>query len=291
MKKIFSLLVVVAMLASLSLIACADATNTVSIEVVETTAGIVATYYVTNPSNVAGFTASLTFPTALTTDKSYTLGTDFSACTVSPASKSGQVKFAGTFGTATEKYVTKSGKVEIISFPLTRGTTDETVYTSDSFGIGTGLYVAKVVLGDASQITNTANPGNYSAPVYTDNRAPAETFVNSETSEVSKETVGTETVNVVTCAGRVGAAYQTLDYGVEFAADSTVGGTRAQRYYGAKYGDTISNGAGGTTIFTFEGVWDGTFEIILQGVHAGTKNFQFFVGDDKTAVQSKVVTE
>jgi hypothetical protein len=224
----------------------------------------------------------------------YTLGTDFAASSVTPSSKTGQVKFAGTFGTATDKYVTKSGKVKVISFSFTRGATNDTVYTSSDFTLGTGLYVSKISIGDGTELKNAgsgSSPANFVAPVYTDNRAPAETFVNSETSEVSKETVGGETVNVVTCAGRVGAEYKTLDYGVEFTADSTLDGARPQKYYGAKYGDTVSNGAGGTTTFTFEGTWDGTFEIILQGVHTGTKNFKFFVGDNYSDTQSKVVTE
>ena len=42
-------------------------------------------------------------------------------------------------------------------------------------------------------------------------------------------------------------------------------------------GDTVKDYNGSTT-FTF-GDWDGSFEIILEGVHAGEKELDFFVDD------------
>lgn len=79
----------------------------------------------------------------------------------------------------------------------------------------------------------------------------------------------------ITCAGKVDATVS--NYGVEFTAASTVGGTRAQKYYGAMNGDTVGNYNGNTT-FTI-GDWNGSFEIVLEGVHAGEKELNFFADD------------
>lgn len=81
--------------------------------------------------------------------------------------------------------------------------------------------------------------------------------------------------STITCAGKVDATV--ANYGVEFTAESTVEGARAQKYYGAMPGDTVKDYNGSTT-FTF-GDWDGSFEIILEGVHAGTKVLNFFAND------------
>ena len=77
----------------------------------------------------------------------------------------------------------------------------------------------------------------------------------------------------ISCAGKVDATV--ANYGVEFT--SNYAGTRAQKYYGAMNGDTVKDYNGSTT-FTF-GDWDGTFEIILEEVHAGTKVLNFFAND------------
>lgn len=170
MKKLLSMLLVVAMIASMSLVAFAAETNTVSTEIVETDDGITVTVYVTNPVNVSGFVASLAFPSAsVSTDKSYTLASDFAACSVTPSSKTGNVKFLATFGTATEKYVTKSGKVAMISFPLTR--IDDSADLASAFAYGTSLYVAKINEGTA-EYTSAKNADHFVAPVYVDDRTP-----------------------------------------------------------------------------------------------------------------------
>ena len=82
----------------------------------------------------------------------------------------------------------------------------------------------------------------------------------------------------VTLSGRIGAEWMNELYGVEFTTNKT--GTRAQKYYGARPGDTVGD-YNGSTEFTF-GEWDGTFEIILEGVSAGVKEYRFFVGDNYT---------
>lgn len=79
----------------------------------------------------------------------------------------------------------------------------------------------------------------------------------------------------ITCFGKVAAT--ATNYGVVFTKESTVEGARAQKYYGAMPGDTVKDYNGSTT-FTF-GDWDGSFEIILEGVHTGEKELDFFVDD------------
>ena len=80
----------------------------------------------------------------------------------------------------------------------------------------------------------------------------------------------------ITCAGKVDVTV--TDYGVEFTAESTLDGERAQRYPGAVPGATVGDYDGSTT-FTF-GEWDGTFEIILEGVHAGDKTVSFYANSE-----------
>lgn len=83
-------------------------------------------------------------------------------------------------------------------------------------------------------------------------------------------------VNELTFYGKVSADHLDEDYGVEVAG---------KKFYGAKDGDTVSDGAEGTTTFTF-GDWDGTFEIVLTNITekgtAGEKTYRFFVGDTYT---------
>lgn len=262
MKKLFSLLLVAAMLASMSVVAfAATGTNDVSWEIVETAEGITATYYITNPKNVSGFTAAIAFDaTKVAADKNtpYTLGADFAGTTVSPGSKAGNVKFAQTFGTATDRYVTKTGKVECLSFNFTR--VDEAADLTNAFSYGTSLYVAKIASPDG-ELTSAKAADHFAAPTYKDNR-----------SSFSATAAG----STITCIGKVAAT--STNYGVEFTAESTVEGARAQKYYGAMDGDTVSDGAEGTTTFTF-GAWDGSFEIVLEGVQAGSKTLNFFVND------------
>ncbi|MBR5238979.1 MAG: hypothetical protein IKW04_00190 [Clostridia bacterium] len=266
MKKLFSLLLVVAMFASMSVVSfAATGTNDVSWEIVETADGITATYYITNPKNVSGFTAAIAFDaTKVAADKNtpYTLGADFAGTTVSPGSKAGNVKFAQTFGTATDRYVTKTGKIECLSFNFTRVDADADL--SNAFSYGTSLYVAKIASPDG-ELTSAKAAANFAAPVYIDNRAPI----------VTNPFSATATGTTITCIGKVEATVE--NYGVVFTAESTVEGARAQKYYGAMDGDTVKDYNGSTT-FTF-GDWTGEFEIILEGVHAGTKTLSFFAND------------
>ncbi|MBE7018895.1 MAG: hypothetical protein E7413_03335 [Ruminococcaceae bacterium] len=107
-----------------------------------------------------------------------------------------------------------------------------------------------------------------------ENLKPVAPIVDSFLNDV---VAATAVGNTITMGGRIGAEWMDLAYGVEFTTNKT--GTRAQKYYGARPGDIVSDGNGGTTTFTF-GEWDGTFEIVLEGVSAGVKEYKFFVGDN-----------
>lgn len=127
----------------------------------------------------------------------------------------------------------------------------------------------------AQGLVDIVNPAAPQPPVVEDE------FINDE------EAIGG--VKTITFAGRVGAEWMNLDYGVEFTANKE--GTRAQRYYGAKDGDTVAldPAAGTTQVFTF-GDWDGTFEIVLTNIaEAGNKEYKFFVGDNYTDAAIVVV--
>ena len=114
-----------------------------------------------------------------------------------------------------------------------------------------------------------------------ENLKPVSPVVDSFINNVNATVSGDE----IALSGRIGAEWMDKTYGVEFASNKT--GTRAQKYYGAKPGDTVGDYNGSTT-FTF-GEWDGTFKIILQGVSAGEKEYKFFVGNDYTETATVTV--
>lgn len=276
MKKLFSLLLVVAMFASMSVVSfAATGANDASWEIVETADGITATYYITNPEEVSGFTAAIKFDaTKVAADKTtpYTLGADFAGTTVSPGSKAGHVKYAQTFGTATDRYVTKTGKIEAISFNFTRVDADADL--SAAFEYGTSLYVAKVVTANG-EYTSAKNAANFAAPVYVDNRAPI--VVDGP---LNDEGVDNSVASTLTFYGRIGAEWFGEAYGIII---------EGKDFFGAQPGDVVANGVAEFNFADF----NGEFEIVLTNITtkgtAGVKTYQFFVGDYITEEATVVV--
>ena len=92
-------------------------------------------------------------------------------------------------------------------------------------------------------------------------------------------------VGTITFFGRVGAEWLDEEYGVI---------VEGKDFFGAKDGDTVAADATATstTTFTF-GDWDGTFEIVMTNITekgtAGTKTYQFFVGENVTEEATVVV--
>ena len=73
--------------------------------------------------------------------------------------------------------------------------------------------------------------------------------------------------------GKIAANQLDKEYGVE------IGG---KKFYGARPGDTVSDGNEGTMTFEFD-AWNGTFDIVFTNITekgtAGEKTYRFFVGD------------
>lgn len=297
MKKVFSLLLVVAMLVSMSVVASAASANEVGgmhTVITETNDDITVAVYAKNYTDLSGFTYYL-----LTDDVTYVANSRVAGPAFASGWAGGSTDFTKTDGlncqwNATDPSYAQTSAGQNLGFSFKVAKVDPTHELSASdFAYGTSaVKLSKLVTlsgGTVAGITagnnfKNTSYGDYFTIEYVDERssAPVDEFVNDTSSAVEGTTI--------TCAGRVGAEHLSKKYGVEFTADSTVGGTRPQVFYGAKPGDTVSDGAGGTKTFVFDG-WDGTFEIILQGVHAGTKNFRFFVGSDYTDLSSKVVSE
>lgn len=276
MKKVFSLLLVVAMLASLSLVAFAaepNAAGGMHAIVTETAEDITVDVYVTNIDYCAGFNFIMTTDALTYVDGSAVLGDLFAVGKLTPSTKAGQIKFVHSF-TDLSQYPTEAGTVLALSFKVEK--TVETLTEENIFTYGNKSTTAsKVVTGTGGTVAGQAAGNNFTSAkvpayftkAYVDARTPI-----VEEPDFSATAAGT----TITCIGKVAAT--ATNYGVEFTAESTVEGARAQKYYGAMDGDTVSDGAEGTTTFTF-GDWDGSFVIVLEGVQAGSKTLNFFEND------------
>ncbi|MBE7018502.1 MAG: hypothetical protein E7413_01275 [Ruminococcaceae bacterium] len=271
MKKVFSLLLVVAMLASLSLVSfAADPHKDGGMHTVITDNGATATVevYVTNVNACAGFNSILLTTAATYVEGSAVLGEKFATCVLNDTqNKPGQIKMIGSFSDL-GNYVTEKGTLLAVS------------YTVNKVDAATKLTEADFAYGDkaltASKIPTSAGytvAGQTAGAKFTSVNNPAYFTLEVDGGSAFSATAAGTTI---TCAGKVDATV--TNYGVEFTKESTVEGARAQKYYGAMDGDTVSDGNDGVTTFTF-GNWDGTFEIVLENVHTGTKVLNFFAND------------
>ena len=272
MKKVFSLLLVVAMLASLSLVAFAaepNAAGGMHTIVTETADDITVDVYVTNIANCSGFNFIMNTETLTYVDGSAVLGNLFAVGKLTPTISAGKIKFVHSF-TDLSQYLTEEGTVLALSFKVAKTTdlTENNIFTygdksttACKIGTGTGGTVAGQAAGN--NFTSAKVPA-YFTKAYVDARTPV---------VVEPDFSATAAGSTITCIGKVAATVE--NYGVVFTADSTVDGARAQKYYGAMPADVIATG---NTEFTF-GDWTGEFEIVLQNVHAGNKTLSFFAND------------
>lgn len=281
MKKVFSLLLVVAMLVSMSVVASAAPANAAGgmhTVLTESETDITVDIYVSNVVGCSGFT-SLALVDGLTyVDGSAVLGDLFAAGKLTvTTNKAGQIKMTHTHTDLANAF-DNAGTVLAMSYKVTKDDPTATL-TEDNFKMGTSaMTVSKVVTKTGGTVAGIA-AGN----AFTSQKQPAyfTVEVNPLVPEEEPDFSATVAGTTITCAGKVDATVE--NYGVVFTAESTVEGARAQKYYGAMPGDTVKDFYG-STIFTF-GEWDGSFEIILEGVHAGEKELDFFVNDtviDKT---------
>ena len=277
MKKVFSLLLVVAMLASLSVVAFAAPANEAGgmhTVITETDEGITVTVYANNVVNCNGFLFQL-----LSDAITYKDGLDVNAAFDSRLSATNESIMKFSYGMTTTNYITEAGSTKLLSFNATKVNPAAELSEADfAYGIKinnlskvtttTGSTVAGISAGTSNFATNKTAAQAYFTLDYVNDKAPV------VTNPFSATVAGT----TITCAGKVDATVS--NYGVIFTADSTVEGARAQKYYGAMDGDTVATDATATstTTFTF-GDWDGTFEIVLEGVHTGAKVLDFFAND------------
>ena len=277
MKKVFSLLLVVAMLASLSLVAFAaepNAAGGMHTVITETDTDITVDVYIANAESVNGFTSYV-----LSDAVSFVAGSaeacgPFAGCdTFNENNKTGYNKYVVAWSAA-DKAATMAKATKVLTYKVAKIDANYELSEADFSYSTSTIKVSKVntinggIVAGVSGGNNftTAKAGAYFTIEYVDARTPI-----VEEPAFSATAAGT----TITCTGKVDAT--ATNYGVEFTAESTVEGARAQKYYGAMPGDTVKDFNGSTT-FTF-GEWDGTFEIILQGVHAGDKELNFFVND------------
>lgn len=274
MKKVFSLLLVVAMLVSLSLVASAAPANEAGgmhTVITETDTDITVDVYVANAIGCSSITSYIVTDAVTFVDGSAVVGDVFDGASVTPTTnKAGYIKFvlahtdAANFFDTDEAVLALSYKVAKVDPAAELSEADFSYSTST-------IKVSKVVTSSSGIVAGVAGGNNFTSAKqpayftieYVDDREPE--------SEFGASAAGT----TITCFGKVDATVE--NYGVVFTADSTVEGARAQKYYGAMPGDTVKDYNGSTT-FTF-GDWDGTFEIILEGVHAGEKELNFFAND------------
>lgn len=276
MKKVFSLLLVVAMLVSLSVVAsaAANANGGMHTVVTETDTDITVDVYIANAESVNGFTHYL-----LSDAVSFVAGSaeacgQFAGCdTFSETNKTGYNKYVVAWSAA-EKAATFTAAEKVLTYKVAKiDATAELSAADFSYSTST-IKVSKV---------NTINGGTVAGQTggnsFTTKSQPAYftiDYVDDRTPIVENPFSATASGTTITCIGKVDAS--ATNYGVVFTAASTLDGARAQKFYGAMDGDTVSDGAEGTRTFTF-GDWDGSFQIILEGVHAGEKELDFFVND------------
>lgn len=137
---------------------------------------------------------------------------------------------------------------------------------------------SKISYGDATQVqTKTPADQKYFGLSITKYEAPIieeDKFINDEGANGG--------VGTITFYGRVGADWLDQDYGVI---------VEGKDFFGAKNGDIVADGEG-TKTFEFD-AWDGNFEIIMTNITekgtAGTKTYQFFVGENLTEEATVVV--
>lgn len=307
MKKVFSLLLAVAMLASMFVFAIAaepNAAGGMHTVITETDDKITVEVIITNVTQFTGMTSYLMTDDVKLVANSAVKGDKVSGFLLSDGGKTDGIKL-GLSTTDASLYFDEAGSFTALTYEVTKVDSSKELSESD-FAYGTKSTTASKVttpaggtvagVSGASNAFGTNKTGmiDYFTIKYVDARTPAATptptpapatptptpvpekFVNNTNAVVDGTTI--------TVSGKVGAAWLAQDYGVEFTTNKL--GTRAQRYYGAKDGSIVADFNGtGATIVDFD-TWDGTFEIVLNNVSAGTKEYKFFVGTNYTDVAS-----
>lgn len=274
MKKLFSLLLVVAMIASMSIVSFAADTNVMKAVLDETAEGIAVTVTVTNPSELFASVVSFSVPKNLTWDTTYTLGSDFAAMTkITPTFNTSKADYnrvrMNMSCAATEDAITASGEKTLFTLVLTRDAGNEATYTSADFAfINASGYYTNISPVTGTKLESTKNADNFIAPVYTDSRAGGE--------EKEYEDAVSGASKSITFAGKIKAFEAVENYGVE---------VNGKKFFGAMVGDMVSSDGteanfGNTEVaFSDSTTWDGSFQINLTGIKADTTSgsYKYFV--------------
>ena len=270
MKKVFSLLLVVAMLVSLSLVASAAPANAAGgMHTVITDNGATATIdvYIANGESVNGFTSYIVTDAVTYKDGAKACG-PFAGCDLftPTTNKAGYIKFVVGW-LSNDNAMDIDGLTKVLTYNVNKVDANKKLTEADFAYSTSTIKVSKVTTVNGGLVAGVAGGNNFT----TAKAGAYFTLAVDAGSDFDATAAGT----TITCTGKVDATVE--NYGVVFTAESTVEGARAQKYYGAMPGDTVKDYNGSTT-FTF-GDWDGTFEIVLVNVHAGEKELNFFAND------------
>lgn len=305
MKKIISLLLAVAMIASLSIVsfaADANAAGGMHTVITETETDITVDVYVNNVVDCSSITSYIVTDAVTFVDGSAVVGAEFEAATLTPTTnKAGYIKFV-LLHTDAANFFTDAGSVKALSYKVAKVDPAATLSEADFAYSTSSIKVSKVVTASTGTVAGltagnnftTAKQPAYFTIAYVDDRTPTpdpdpipDPIILGDAAEVldsadvvaSEATETAEGKGVLTFAGKVKAPAAAEDYGVI---------VNGRKFFGAKSGDMVSDGNGGVTEFVF-GSWDGTFEIILNNItnatsgnNAGAKAYQYFVGEKYT---------
>ncbi len=274
MKKVFSLLLVVAMLVSMAVVASAAPANQAGgmhTVITETDTDITVDIYLNNINYCGGFNSLLLTDAVTYVAGSAVLGDSFAVGKLTDTqNKAGQIKMIHTFSDLGQ-YVTNTGSLLALSYKVEKVNPDVELEEAD-FAMGaTALTTSKVTTGTGGTIAGVEAGNNFTSQKqpayftieYVDARAPI-----VPVPDFGFNLAGT----TVDCYGKLSAEDIGKAYGVAFTK-----GDKTMKYHGAKPGETV-NVDGNVTELVFD-EWDGTFSIVLEGVSAGDKEFRFFVGD------------
>lgn len=290
MKKIISLLMVVAVVLTMSLTSFAAAPiQGMHTIITETDSDITVTVKVGNVVNFNGATTYLK-TSAVTYAGSYELGDKVAGWTVTPTTnKAGYIKFVIST-TDAASYITEAGEFEVISYKVAKADASATLSAAD-FAYGTGtLDVSKVTTPTGGTVAGQAAGNNFTSKKvpdyftleYVDARTPApaddkweadEEATIADLADLGTIEVAGEAVDYVRAVAIFGKNAAGTTYTVTFGAntyegEAVVGQPWAMVLYdnGTAGRDLISSTAGSYayTVNAGEATWSGTAAVITK---------------------------
>lgn len=182
MKKIFSLLMVAAIVLTMSLTSfAADTVSGMETIITETDTDITITVKVGNVVNMNGITTYVKTTAVTYVADSYVVGEKVSDWTVTPTTdRAGFIKFVVST-TDSAKYITEAGDFDVISYKVIKADSSKELSAADfTYGTGT-LDISKVTTPTGGTVAGIAAGNNFTSKKqpsyftvdYIDNRKPA----------------------------------------------------------------------------------------------------------------------